>query len=60
MALENEVKVRLTQVKDFLQNNLLDLKNIINHRSIIRDKANLSELKDRIQMRVTSHEQYLL
>jgi hypothetical protein len=25
MALENEVKVRLTQVKDFLQNNLLDL-----------------------------------
>jgi hypothetical protein len=25
MALENEVKIRLTQVKDFLQNNLLDL-----------------------------------
>jgi len=25
MALENRVKVCLTQVKDFLQNNLLDL-----------------------------------
>jgi len=25
MALENEVKIRLTKVKDFLQNNLLDL-----------------------------------
>ena len=25
MTLENKVKVRLNQVKDFLQNNLLDL-----------------------------------